>query len=164
MAPGPRLLPACRPLFAFLLATVLACEPAEVVVPLPAHPFGPNIDSVAFEGVLVFEEPCLYLAAGGGDLNILWPAGYGRVGDPPAVVRYDGRIIARVGDSVSIGGAPSDVVGGVSAGGPIAPPGCPLRDGLLVGLIDSVNGVEVPPPRNATTTPASPMTERPKPR
>ena len=149
---------------ALVLATVIACESIQGVVPLPTHPFGPSIDSVAYEGTLAFENPCLFLTAAGRSVNVLWPAGYRRVGHPPAVVRDDGEVIARAGDAVVIGGAPADVVGGASAGGPIAPPGCPRRDGLLVGLILTVNGVEVPPPRTPQPLPTGQTMERPRPR
>lgn len=143
---------------------ILACAPVEEGVELPEHSFGPNIDSVAYEGVLAFDQPCLFLTRGGDALNMLWPAGYRLVGNPPAVVRDDGVVMARVGDSVTIGGAPADVVGGAQEGLEIAPPGCPPRLGLLVGLIDSVNGARVPPWSTSPPESRPVTTERPRPR
>lgn len=147
---GSALLAAC------LVATFVACGPVEVVAPLPAHSLGPDIDSNAFKGVLQVKQSCVYLAQDGLDLNILWPAGYTLRGSPPVVIRDDGTAIATIGDSVVIGGLPTT--------GQIAPPGCPARRGILLGLIASVDGVEVSPAVTQSRPPEPPMTERPKPR
>ena len=128
----------------------------EVVAPLPAHSFGPDIDSLAFEGELAYAAPCLFLDTGGMTLNILWPTGYSLRGEPPAVIRYDGTEIARVGDSVRIGG--------LSTPNQVAPAGCPLRHGILLGVISSVNGSAVEPPETPKPPPQPRPTERPKPR
>jgi hypothetical protein len=137
-------------------ALVAACGSIEVVTPLPAHPFGPDIDSTAFEGTLRLEGRCVYLDHGVSSSNILWPAGYTLKGDPPAIVRYDGVRVAAVGDAVLIGGLPAEEQS--------APPGCPLRHVALLGIISTVNGVEVPPPVTPPVPPGPPMTERPRPR
>lgn len=140
----------------FVMACAAACGPLEVVAPLPTHSLGPDIDSNAFEGALRFEHPCLYLAQDGANVNILWPAGYGVRGTPPVVVRYDGRAIATIGDAIVIGGLP--------APRQIAPPGCPTRPGILLGIIASVNGEAVEPPQTQRPPPQPPRTPRPKPR
>jgi hypothetical protein len=59
------------------------------------------------EGVLVADaESGVALRDGEGLVEIvIWPYGFsGRVGDPIAVVDADGKIVARVGDRVRIGG------------------------------------------------------------
>lgn len=141
---------------AVLLASVATgCAPAGGVAPLPAHSFGPNIDSNRFDGVLRFDDPCLYLAAPGADLNVVWPAGYSRIGSPPVVVRSDGTRIATVGDTVAIGGLPTEVQ--------IATPGCPSRPGVLLGVISYVNGESVKPAATAPRPPPPDRTKRPFP-
>jgi len=143
-------------LSALIVAMVTACGPVEVVVPLPAHTYGTEIDSDAFDGVLRLDQPCLYLAGDGVDLNLLWPAGYSLRGSPPVVTRADGAGIAKVGDALVIGGLPTN--------GHIAPPGCPSREGILVGAIAAVNGVEVVPALTRAPPPTGQPTVRPKPR
>jgi hypothetical protein len=128
----------------------------EVVAPLPAHSFGPDIDSNAYEGVLRLEGRCVYLAGVGADLNILWPAGYGLKGNPPLVVRYDGATIAAIGDEVFIGGLPID--------DQLATPGCSVRHVLALGIVATVNGIDVPAPATEPAPPAPAMTERNRPR
>ncbi len=133
------------------------CGSLDVVVPLPAHSFGPDIDSNAFEGEIRYEEGCLYLAGDGSDLNILWPVGYTLKSGPPAlVVRDDGTAIAAAGDQVEIGGLPSPHESAV--------PRCPPRRGILLGIIASVNGERLAPAWTPPPPPQPRQTERPKPR
>jgi hypothetical protein len=141
---------------ASILATLAACGRVEVITPLPAHTFGPNIDSTAFEGILRHEPSCLYLDVEGTPLNILWPSGYRYRADPPAVIRADGAEVATLGDSLLIGGLPTNT--------PITPPGCPSRRGILLGIIESVNGVTLDQPLTPRPTDQPPMTQRPRPK
>ena len=136
------------------MLTACAIRPVEIITPLPAHSFGPNIDADAYEGILRLEGPCVYLSVGGKGLNILWPSGYGLKGSPPVVVRDDGYAIATIGNQV--------LVGGMGLNDQFAPPGCSARLGFALGIVETVNGVKVAPARTQAAPAAPPMTERPK--
>lgn len=83
-AGGPALPRRVKVVLVVFATSVAGCS-VDVVAPLPAHSFGPDIDSLAFEGELAYAAPCLFLDAGGMTLNILWPTGYRLRGEPPAV-------------------------------------------------------------------------------
>jgi hypothetical protein len=147
---------AALPLSAVLVVVSCGTGLVEVVTPLPAHSFGPNVDSTAYEGHLRLEGRCVYLAEEGIDLNVLWPPGYGLKGDPPVIIRDDGTPIAAVGDDVMIGGMPLD--------DQTATPGCSVRRALALGVVSRVNGVDVPGPSTQPGPPEPAMTERIRPR
>lgn len=141
---------------AVVLFSMAACGPVEVNVPLPAHAFGAAIDSNAFEGVLTLNESCLYLAADDGALNIIWPVGYRLRSGAATVIRDDGIQIATVGDLMQVGGIATDAQ--------IAPPGCPSRRGIFLGVVTSADGVPVAPAKGGDSGSQAAETQRPRPR
>jgi hypothetical protein len=143
-------------LAASLLVAGCVLGPQQEAMPLPAHSFGPDIDAVAWEGILARDGNCVFLDGDGFESNILWPAGYGVTGDTGVIVRYDGTGVARLGDQVVIGGMPTDAQ--------VATPGCPLRHVLELGIIARVNGVDVPPPVTPPVPQPPRPTEHPRPR
>lgn len=116
---------------------VWACEAQPSTLALPAHDLGPGVEGATYDGTLIQEGQCLWLDVDGRGLNLLWPAGYRRLGEPAIVLTATGEEVVRVGDRMVFSGFPiRDAT---------APPGCPVRRAAAVGVVVEVNGIRVAP-------------------
>lgn len=123
-------------------------------IPLPTSPPGEHFGDALFEDVRLDGDPelnggCLWLeltrdAPGGGDpagtrTSAIWPYGFRGYRDPLRLVGPDGRLVARVGDVLSVGGGSPPV-------GYVIPPAqdpCGTGQVWAVSEVVSVNGVTV---------------------
>jgi hypothetical protein len=71
---------------------------------------GKTSNAVALGGELIDADGCLVVDTGDESIVPLWPEGFtlGNGGTEATLVDGDGRIIATIGDEVSLGGGPLD--------------------------------------------------------
>jgi hypothetical protein len=90
---------------------------------------------VEYEGTLMSDGRCFWLTSGDATLALIWPQGYGAVGEPEQAVIRDGAVIARAGDHIALD---------ATLRNDVHPPFCAIGTGsLIVGSLDAVNGRDV---------------------